>query len=58
MHLKTRVLDKYFLDQITKKGIKASQKEVTKFFDENGWRLYDFDRMIKRFNNWKSLSTK
>lgn len=57
MKLKTRILDSYFLNQIRKKGIEATQKEVTKFFDETGWRLYDIDSTVKNFTAWRKNLT-
>ena len=53
MQIRTKILDKYFLDQIKKRGIKANEKEVTRFFEENGWRMYDFDSTWTSFNKWK-----
>jgi len=50
-----RILDSYFLSQITKKGIKATEKEVTRFFEETGWRFYDLDSMLNRFNGWRKI---
>ncbi|MGK7397183.1 MAG: hypothetical protein ACNS62_21585 [Candidatus Cyclobacteriaceae bacterium M3_2C_046] len=58
MHLKTRILDKYFLKQIKKKGIEATEKEVYRFFNENGWRLYDMDSMLNSFTKWRMISQK
>lgn len=58
MRLKMRILDSYFLSQIKKKGIKATEKEVTQFFEETGWRFYDLDSMVKNFTNWRKIKEK
>lgn len=52
---KKRILDSYFLDLIRKKGIQATQAEVTKFFEENGWRFYDFESMTRKFMGWRTV---
>lgn len=54
MKLKTRILDAYFLRQIGRKGIVATEKEVRRFLDETGWRFYDIDAMVKNFTQWRS----
>jgi len=54
MQLSTKILDQYFLDQIKKKGHKANKLEVTQFFEDMGWRMYDFDYMLQSFKNWRS----
>ncbi len=51
--MNTKILDQYFLDQIKKRGHKASKLEVTQFFEEIGWKMYDFDSMLQYFSNWK-----
>lgn len=53
MQMNTKILDQYFLDQIKKRGHKASKLEVTQFFEEMGWKMYDFDSMLQYFSNWK-----
>ena len=54
MPVKTRFLDNYFLKKIQNLGIQASEKEVTRFFNDNGWRLYDMETMIDSFMKWRS----
>lgn len=55
MRAKVRILDSYFLSQIKKKGINATEKEVTRFFEETGWKFYDLDSMLKNFNSWRKI---
>ena len=58
MKIKKRILDSYFLSQIRKKGVQASEVEVTRFFEETGWRFYDFDSMTKDFLSWRTVKQK
>jgi hypothetical protein len=53
MMIKKRILDSHFLSQIRKKGVHATEMEVTQFFDETGWRFYDSESMMRNFVNWR-----
>jgi len=53
MPVKTRFLDDYFRKKIQNLGISATENEVTRFFNENGWRLYDMETMLDSFMKWR-----
>jgi hypothetical protein len=53
MERKRRFLDNYFYQKIKNLGFQTSLNEVTKFFNETGWRLYDMETMIKSFQKWQ-----
>jgi hypothetical protein len=55
---KRRMLDSYFLSQIRKKGFQASENEVTRYFEDTGWRFYGFETMMKDFSCWREIQQK
>lgn len=58
MTKKKRILDSYFLSQMRRKGIQAEETEVTRYFEDTGWRLYDMDSMMRKFLSWRKANQK
>jgi hypothetical protein len=48
-----RYLANYLSNKFKKSATGASETELVQFLNERGWILYDFDSMIKEFNEWR-----
>ena len=53
-----RILVQYVFMKLKNKVERLQEEDLTSYFNEKGWFMYDLDIMSRDIRNWKSLQIK